>query len=521
MIPTYFNNNEDENREVTYNALDGKKRKFMGSTGLGMGIGAVYELVKLRKKILARWQKQCEKAIARGEPCPPRPDTSRGALMAILRGSVKGAVLGGAVGFLPGAGKAANDLEASIHATTNKLMTGNKGGYSEKYFSYIETFIPEEDYFSDNVNYTLSYLTDQDFSEINTDNLDIGIVQPRDVLKAFFSMADAANKMFTKEELYYYFSNKNNNDTEDVKLVQNNPMAKADEKMFRLSNAALPVLGAVGGGAFSMYKARKRALERWEQIARKNAAEGKPIPPKPAILEELGSGVKGALAGGTAGWLASKTGLGKDINSKLSEKLDKFGLVNRKTGNADMKKLQKDQKKEAKKEAKEAKKVNTEEVKEENINPDQPLNSENAKPNKNDVLNELNKYGIKKVKGGQLVDSNGNYLDKNAWSDLMNGKTTVNAIASNVSSNKSNKNSNESNSSFTFTPADNTNYIEKMKKEGKFFSLAQEFAIENFNFSYNDYREALLRKGIVTTMTKEEFYSTPVEHFSILLENMM
>ena len=28
MIPTYFNNNEDENREVTYNALDGKKRKF-------------------------------------------------------------------------------------------------------------------------------------------------------------------------------------------------------------------------------------------------------------------------------------------------------------------------------------------------------------------------------------------------------------------------------------------------------------------------------------------------------------
>ena len=92
MIPTYFNNKEDENREVEYNALDGKKRKFMGSTGLGMGIGAVYELVKLRKKILARWQKQCEKAIARGEPCPPRPDTSRGALMAILRGSVKGAV---------------------------------------------------------------------------------------------------------------------------------------------------------------------------------------------------------------------------------------------------------------------------------------------------------------------------------------------------------------------------------------------------------------------------------------------
>ena len=366
--------------------------------------------------------------------------------------------------------------------------------YSEKYFSYIETFLPEEDYFSDNVNYTLSYLTDQDFSEINTDNLDIGIVQPRDVLKAFFSMADAANKMFTKEELYYYFSNKNNNDTEDVKLIQNNPMAKADEKMFRLSNAALPVLGAVSGGALSMYKARKRALERWEQIARKNAAEGKPIPPKPAILEELGSGVKGALAGGTAGWLASKTGLGRDINSKLSEKLDKFGLVNRKTGNADMKTLQKDQKKEAKKE--------------ENVNPDQPLNSENAKPNRNEILNELDKYGIKKVKGGQLVDSNGNPLDKNAWNDLMNGKTTVDAIASRVSSSKSAENKN----------SDYSDYFEKNATQ---FSLAQEFAIKNFNFSYNDYKEALLRKGIVTTMTKEEFYSTPVEHFSILLENMM
>lgn len=498
MVPIYFNNKEDENRNVEYNALDGKKRKFMGSTGLGMGIGAVYELVKLRKKILARWQKQCEKAIERGEPCPPRPDTSKGALMAILRGSVKGAVLGGAVGFLPGAGKAANDLAASIHATTNKFMTGNKGGYSEKYFSYIETFIPEENYFSDNVNYTLSYLTDQDFSEINTDNLDIGIVQPRDILKTFFSMADAANKMFTKEELYYYFSNKNKNDNEDVKLVQNNPMAKADEKMFRLSNTALPVLGAVGGGAFSMYKARKKALERWEQVAKKNAAEGKPIPPKPAILEELGSGVKGALAGGTAGWLASKTGLGKDINSKISEKLDKFGLVNRKTGNADMKTLQKDQKKEAKKETKT----------EENVNPDQPLNSENAKPNKNNILKELDKYGIKKVKGGQLVDSNGNPLDKNTWSDLMNGKIKVDAIASRISSNKPTENKD----------SDYSDYFEKNATQ---FSLAQEFATENFNFSYNDYKEALLRKGIVTTMTKEEFYSTPVEHFSILLENMM
>ena len=313
-------------------------KNAMGATGLasiGAGIGAIREVGKLRDKINKRYAEECAKADARGEPRPPRPDTSTKTLMAVLKGSIKGAVVGTAVGFIPGVGRGLKDTVASLGAAGNKFLGGNTLGantrnanikdgkitFEKKSFSFINTFLPKDGEVLN--DYTLSYLTDQDFSEIDLNNLDIGEVTEMDLYKMFFSLAYAAGQSFTKQDLYNFARKK---------VIQDNSLTTdADVKLLGVSKAAMPVLGALAGGGIGAVKARKRALERWEAECKIAEAQGRPLPPKPSILTLAGDVAKGAGIGAGIGWVGSK--IAPNLNKTLSSKLAKYGVTGAKNVN--------------------------------------------------------------------------------------------------------------------------------------------------------------------------------------------
>lgn len=321
----------DEKLIVNKNA-----RGSAGLTGIGAGIGAIREVGILRNKINKKYAEECAEADAQGKPRPPKPDTSTKTLLAILKGALKGAVVGKAVSFIPGVGRGLRDTVASLGAGANKLLTGNsqagnvvnirtnkqEGNWKmspAKTFSFMNTFLPKEGEVMNEL--TLSYLTDQDFSEINLANLDIGEVTEIDLYKMFFSLADAASRSFSKQELNEYFSRK--------KIVQDNSaVTDADVKMMGLSKAAMPVIGAIAGGGMQAVKARKRALAKWQEECAIADAQGKPRPPKPSILTLAGDVAKGAGVGAGIGWVGSKIAPG--TNEALSKRLAKFGLTSAK-----------------------------------------------------------------------------------------------------------------------------------------------------------------------------------------------
>lgn len=399
-------------------------RGAAGLAGIGAGIGAIREVGILRDKINKRYTEECAKADARGLPRPPKPDTSTKTLLAVLKGSVKGALVGTAVGFIPGVGRGLKDTIASIGAGTNKLISGNTldgkvrtfvtnpdGTKTlDKAFSFTNTFLPRE---GEVLNeYTLSYLTDQDFSEIDLNNLDIGEVTEMDLYKMFFSLANAASKSFTKQELNEYFSRK--------KVIQDNTsVTDADVKMHGMTKAAMPVLGAIAGGGINAVKARKRALQQWEVKCQIADAKGLPRPPKPSILKLAGDVGKGAAVGAGIGWVGSKVAPG--LNEALGDKLAKFGLTSAKAQN------------------------------------------------------------------------------EAAWLANKNAKAVENL----------------ENPSKVRKFMKNTPILNWFVKDKLYFRKDKDAF-----FSYTDYRAALARKGQVTTLTEEQFYSIPEEGYEILIRNM-
>lgn len=302
----------DENGKAT-------KGKVAGVATLGAGIGAAMELGKLRDKINKQYAEECAKADAAGRPRPPRPDTSKKTLLALLKGSVKGFLGGTAISFIPGVSRALKDTAATLQATGNKFLTGGKLG-NVVAFSFMNTFLPTRE-FSEAEKYTLTYLSDEDFGEINLSNLDIGEVTEIDLLKCFFSLANIAGQVYDKQSLQQYFDNKT--------LSKDNPQVEKDAKMLGLSNAAMPVIGAISGGVYGGIKARKRALKQWEEECKIADAKGLPRPPKPSILTVAGDVAKNATIGGGIGYLGSK--IAPNLNTAISSKLDDWGLTSSKS----------------------------------------------------------------------------------------------------------------------------------------------------------------------------------------------
>lgn len=299
------------------------KWKPTGLASIGAGIGAITEVARLRDKINKEWNRKCHEADMRGLPHPPKPDTSTKTIMALLKGSIKGAVGGTLVGMLPVVGKGLKDTTASLSGGLNKLTTNSvTGGKQIMTFSYLNTFMPTED-FSDKHYYTLEYLTDQDFADVNLNNLDVGDITINDFLKVFCQMADMGRRNFTKEELNQYFSRK---PSEPIKLKSGaeRELSEAEDKMRGISNVAMPVLGALSVGAIKGISGRKRALEQWKQECAIADMQGRPRPPKPSILHAAGDVAKGAAVGAVGGWVGSKIAPG--LNAKLSEIGHKYGM---------------------------------------------------------------------------------------------------------------------------------------------------------------------------------------------------
>lgn len=298
------------------------KWKPTGLASIGAGIGAITEVARLRDKINKEWNRKCHEADMRGLPHPPKPDTSTKTIMALLKGSIKGAIGGTVVGMLPVVGKGLKDATASVTGGLNKLTTNTvTGGKPIMNFSYLNTFMPTED-FSDKHYYTLEYLTDQDFADVNLNNLDIGDITINDFLKVFCQMADMGRRNFTKAELNQYFSKSNT----PVKRKSHSELelSEAEDKMRAVSNVAMPVLGALAGGAIKGISGRKRALEHWKQECAIADMQGRPRPPKPSILHAAGDVAKGAAVGTVGGWVGSKIAPG--LNAKLSEIGHKYGM---------------------------------------------------------------------------------------------------------------------------------------------------------------------------------------------------
>lgn len=331
-------------RTVALGTSDGQghavKWKPTGLASIGAGIGAIIEVARLRDKINKEWNRKCHEADMRGLPHPPKPDTSTKTIMALLKGSIKGAIGGTVVGMLPVVGKGLKDATASVTGGLNKLTTNTVTGLPNNAttnFSYLNTFMPTED-FSDKHYYTLEYLTDQDFADVNLNNLDIGDITINDFLKVFCQMADMGRRNFTKAELNQYFSEpkKIKSDKPITNLEGKEAMiAEAENKMRDISNVAMPVLGALAGGAIKGISGRKRALEHWKQECAIADMQGRPRPPKPSILHAAGDVAKGAAVGTVSGWVGSKIAPG--LNAKLSEIGHKYGMGSMKA----MKKLSK------------------------------------------------------------------------------------------------------------------------------------------------------------------------------------
>lgn len=401
------------------------KWKPTGLASIGAGIGAITEVARLRDKINKEWNRKCHEADMRGLPHPPKPDTSTKTIMALLKGSIKGAIGGTVVGMLPVVGSGLKNATASLTGATNKALTNSVTGMQNTVtFSYLNTFMPTEE-FSDNHYYTLEYLTDQDFADVNLNNLDVGDITINDFLKVFCQMADMGRRNFTKQELEQYFAQKSNT---PVKLQSGaeREYTDAENKMREVSNVAMPVLGALAGGAIKGITGRKRALELWKQECAIADMQGRPRPPKPSILHAAGDIAKGAAVGTVGGWVGSKIAPG--LNAKISEVGHRYGMGSMKA----QKKLADDMQKNA------------------------------------------------ELATGKL-----------GWSRylrtlLPGGEKQLEAA---------------------------TVTIEKQPK-------TRNSKKKSANFSYTDYRAALVRKGQTTTLSAEEFYSIPAEHMDILIRNM-
>lgn len=290
---------------------------MMGGAGLGALIGMGIELAKLRKKILQKWHRDTIIAQREGMPPPPRPDTSKGALMAILKGVAIGGAAGGIAGkIVPGV----NDVAASMDGFVRKTLTGSKLTTSEDAkFSEMLPYLDQET------------ITSIDFSNINPYEL-FGISSD-DFKYALFSRIEELRQ----ENFARYRGDtkgKKGGKEEEEKLVQNNPKAEMDKQILGKSNVALPVLGALIGGSASALKEYNRAKSEWEWQYKEALERGDPPPPEPSIFDFIGHGAKGAMVGGIGGTILSKIGPGKAINDKLGEFTDKWGVTtNRKKAN--------------------------------------------------------------------------------------------------------------------------------------------------------------------------------------------
>lgn len=313
---------------ITSRDVNGKPSKWKptGLASIGAGIGAITEVARLRDKINKEWNRKCHEADMRGLPHPPKPDTSTKTIMALLKGSIKGAIGGTVVGMLPVVGSGLKNATASLSGATNKVLTNSVTGMQDPVtFSYLNTFMPTEE-FSDNHYYTLEYLTDQDFADVNLNNLDVGDITINDFLKVFCQMADMGRRNFTKQELEQYFADKKQ---KPAKVIENKSgdeliYSDAEDKMRAVSNVAMPVLGALAGGAIKGITGRKRALELWKQECAIADMQGRPRPPKPSILHAAGDIAKGAAVGTVGGWVGSKIAPG--LNAKISEVGHRYGM---------------------------------------------------------------------------------------------------------------------------------------------------------------------------------------------------
>ena len=278
------------NKNSSY--LDKESHYLMGSAGLGAILGMSAELFKLRRKILNKWEREKQKARMEGNPEPPRPDTSRGALMAILKGAGMGAITGGVVGQLPVIGKASNDIAASIHGSVNKAISGSRllsgDNFSQKVYKQgtgsVLLNVPYDEYHT--------YVTQ------GTDNFEL----PLSALKLGKKQSGSKQTGYDKK----------------------------DKALLGKSGGALPIFAGLGGGGFAAYKAYKRDMELWERLKVENAKKGFPPPTKPVLGDYIGEFVKGGLGGVVAGSVLSATGVGKSLNSQLG---DKYDYIDRKKGN--------------------------------------------------------------------------------------------------------------------------------------------------------------------------------------------
>lgn len=291
---------------------------MMGGAGLGALVGMGIELAKLRRKILEKWHRDTIIAQREGMPLPPKPDTSKGALMAILKGAAIGGAAGGIAGkIVPGV----NDVAASMDGFVRKTLTGSKLTTSEDAkFSEMLPYLDKE------------IISSIDFSNINPYEL-FGVTSDDFKYALFSRIEDYRQENFARYKGDTKGTNKNVKQAEE-KLVQNNPKAEMDRQILGKSNVALPVLGALVGGSASALKAYNRAKSEWEWQYKEALERGDPPPPEPSIFDFIGEGAKGAMVGGVGGTILSKIGPGKAINDKLSEATDKWGITtNRKKAN--------------------------------------------------------------------------------------------------------------------------------------------------------------------------------------------
>lgn len=314
--------------------LNKETGKFMGTAGLGALLGMGVELAKLRKKILDKWEIDKLKALENNEPPPPRPDTSKGALLAMLKGAGFGALAGGTVGMLPGIGTVTNDVAASMHGAVRKYLGGSRltDGNKMAFFSMLNYIEPKDlEVFS---HYDPVLFEDADL--ITSAEL----IKFSENLKNFskkkrFIPPSSSKKTTTKASI--------TRTTPPVpkNLIEENKYIQEDKKLLGKPSNVLPVLGAIGGGGLAAYKAYKKDLELWEQMAAEYESKGIPLPTKPVLADYIGEFTKGGIVGGVAGALVGKTGIGKTISSHMGDQND--WVINRKTGNAAVKEIQRGQ----------------------------------------------------------------------------------------------------------------------------------------------------------------------------------
>lgn len=308
--------------------------KFMGTAGLGALIGMGVELAKLRRKILNKWEQEKQEALEKGEIPPPRPDTSKGALLAMLKGAGFGAVAGGALGKTPIIGTALNDTAASIHGAARKYLSGSRltDGNKAAFFSM------------------LNYVGFDDFKPFYQFDPQCFNVEPEVLNRIELeNFAKKTNTHFTPKSTNTKSSNTNYNiiptsALQPKGLIQENKYVSQDKKLLGKTKSVLPVAGAILGGTTAAYKAYKRDLELWEQLKIENASKGLPQPTKPILADYIGDFATGGIVGAAGGVLINKTGIGKTINSHLGDNSQNDWIINRKQANEAVEQIQRGQK---------------------------------------------------------------------------------------------------------------------------------------------------------------------------------